>query len=180
MKSRFKKDIVKYLLIIAIVLCIISHLFSWGTIKENETEMNIYSWGIQSSNSTSQNIWGTPFNPPSISKIFPNDEINQLGIPFAIWGVPLVSSIVGIIFGIIALISMDNKKRPDLTSEAGLFAILSLIFFYIFVNFGLFSTEIGSALKSDFSWSAGFFIMLLSGILFFVAFFLNKYVIQKG
>jgi len=175
MKNNYKIDIVKYFLIITITLCAISHLFAWGTIQVNSTEVNIYSWGIHSSND-----WGITINPSSLTLIFPTEEINELFVPFGIWISTFFIGIMAIIVGVLGLRNLSNLKKRDWSAEAGTLTIITMVLFYFFINFGLFSTETGISLKSSFSWSFGYFIMLTSGILFFIAFFINKYQIRTG
>ncbi len=170
MKTNYKIDIVKYFIIIGITLCAISHLFAWGTIQVNSTEVNIYSWGIHSGND-----WGTTIYPPSLTIVFPIEEINELFVPFGIWIAIFIIAIMAIIVGVIGLATISTLKKRDLSAETGILTIIIIVLFYFFINFGFFSTDTGMSLKSSFSWSFGYFLMLISGIMFFIAFFINKY-----
>jgi len=175
-KEHLKKDLIKYILIISTVLCIISILIPWGTIYYNGNEINFYNWGIQSIDSSLKTEWGFLTNPPSLTNIFTNDEIKGIPLPLALWFATFCIAVMIIILGFLAVILIENIKKYNCHTVAGGLAILSLIFFFIFIDFGLFSSKLGLTLKSHYNWSFGFILMLLSAILFFVTFFLDRYV----
>ena len=184
-KKHFKKDLIKYVLIISTVLCVISIMVPWGTLQEksnlyyNGVEINFYIWGIQSSNSSLKTEWGFLINPTSLLNVFTYDEIKEIPIPLAIWFATFFISIMIVILGFFGIVFIENIQKNNCHTVAGGLAILSLIFFFIFINFGLFSSKLGLTLKSNFNWSFGFFLMLLSAILFFVTFFVDKYFLKS-
>ena len=174
----FKKDLIKYLLLISTVICLISIVLPWGTVHYIGTEINFYTWSIQTIYGSENTIWGYITDPSSLTNLFTNNEVNTFAFPLALWFGTFAITIIIIILGISAIFT-KNIQKYNYPAVSGGLAILSLIFFFIFINFGFFPSKAGLNFRNYFSWSYGFFLMLLSGILFFVSFFVDKYFLNN-
>jgi len=170
----YVKKIVKILLIIAIVLCLISILLPWGEISSsNETvgsALTFYCWGMNNQAPLNQD------NPlqwlPYISILDSNSkayfgETDSLLLPVIFACIIIIFLIGAILLGIASFFKV-NKNEKSSSIEAGILAIISVISFYIFIQFGFLS--LSGLLSPLYSYSAGFYFMIISGILFFIAY----------
>ena len=165
----YVKKIVKILLIIAIVLCLLSILLPWGEMSViGISGGTFYSWGM--------NVQTSPFQGntlqwlPYISILDSNSvlaEQDSLLLP-VIFAIILIIFIIGaILFGISSFFKVDKNMKSN-SIEAGIFAIASVISFYIFIQFGI--SSLCGGISPMVLYSVGFYFMIISGILFFIAY----------
>ena len=169
----YVKKIVKILVIIATVLCLLSILLPWGEISNSESVGNIatfYCWGMNAQASSFQDSpsqWVFYFSILDDSNIINIAESNSLLLPVIFASILIVFVIGAILLGISSFFKVDKNKKTD-SIEAGIFAIASVISFYIFIQFGILS--LSGMLSPLFSYSVGFYFMIISAILFFIVF----------
>jgi hypothetical protein len=179
------KQIFRYLLIIAVLFTIFSLIVPWATVDAEVGifevgHVDFYTWGAHVTSGliggNQYSNWSTIFNPESFNYIFTEEELKEFALPFALYIAVFVLTLIIIIVGSISAYYVFDKKRQfNASLEAGVLAVLCLFFFYIFFNFGLFSTKIGLLLKPYFNLAIGFYFMLLSALFFFISFFLSKW-----
>ena len=167
----YVKKIVKILLIIAVVLCLLSILLPWGEISYSGFGGNTYyCWGMNAQASSVQDNpsqWLLYISILDDSNIYNIAETNSLLLPVIFATILIIFVIGAILLGISSLFKIDKNRKTN-SIEAGIFAIVSVISFYIFIQFGILS--ISGILSPLFSYSVGFYFMIISGILFFIAF----------
>lgn len=182
-------SIYKIVLIVALVLSIVSMLLPWGEISfQGLGKMDIYSWGVSSQ--TNSIFTGSTqesglyiflfFNQNFMTMLSENQEMMGFIFPmiFGILVFPLL--IVGIVFGSLYLL---NKPQVGLKNfrDSGIFIFTSVIFFYIFIQFGLLSLlsyEI-SYLANLFSYSAGYYLTIFAGVLVLALFVIHTEFVKK-
>lgn len=180
MNIKYLRQICLYLVIIGLLFCVLSLIIPWGTIDAKFGsytigQVDFYNWGIHTTSTTVSN-WSIIFNPDSFKLLFAANELNDFAIPIAFYFAVFFIVLMIIILGSISAYSFHlNKYRYNLTLMAGAFSIVTMFFFYIFINFGLFSAKSGLALKPYFTFSMGFYFMLISSILFFISYFVSKF-----
>ena len=170
----YVKKIVKILLIIAIVLCLISILLPWGEISSSNevvgSAMTFYCWGMNVQAPVlpdSPSTWFLYISILDSNSIYYLEETDSLLLP-VIFATILIMFLIGaILLGISSFFKIDKNKKTD-SIEAGILAIASVISFYIFIQFGILS--LSGMLSPLFSYSVGFHLMIISGILFFIAY----------
>jgi len=181
------KQIAFYILIIGLLFVFISIIVPWGTIDAkigaySAGQVDFFPFGVHVTGGSSSD-WSIFFDIESLKTIFSVADFTELELPFAMYIAIFPIILCILIIGIADLITINIRKiNVDLSILNGLLAISTLFLFYIFVNFGLFSIPFGINLKPYFNFSMGFYFMLLSGIMFFASFFINKLsdnVIQK-
>ena len=173
------KKIAFYILIIAILFVFISIIVPWGTIDAkigaySVGQVDFYTFGVHATGGSSSE-WSIFFDLESLKTIFSVADFADLELPFAMYIAIFPVILCVLIIGIADLLTFYTRKiNIDLSIMNGLLVISTLFLFYIFVNFGLFSIPFGISLKPYFNFSMGFYFMLLSGIMFFASFFINK------
>ena len=167
----------KVILIIAVVLCGIAILLPWNTFSYGLFgNMEFYTWGIHTSStlSTSSQGWHIYYSDFSFfSTLFNSEESATLGTTMALLYCVLIFNLLTLIAGTSA-INILNRKKAAFSLEAGIFSIIALVFFIIFIQFGLFSIPTVNAVSSLFNWSLGFYLTIIAIILFFIAYGIQK------
>ena len=174
------KQIALYIMIIGLLIVIVSLIVPWGTIDAKIGSLtfghvDFYCWGIHSTSGTSSS-WSIFLNIDSLKFWFSEEELKDfaLVLTFYIAIIPVILMIL--ILGVVTSYAIFNEKYSYNFSVAiGSLAIINLFFFYVFINFGLFSVQSGLLIKPYFNFSTGFYLMLFSSILFFVSYFSTKW-----
>ncbi len=170
----YVKKIVKILLIIATVLCLLSILLPWGEISSSSgfigSPITFYGWGMNVQVSPfpdNPNPWFLYISILDSNSIYYFAETDSLLLPVIFASILIVFVIGAILLGISSFFKVDKNKKTD-SIGAGILAIASVISFYIFIQFGILS--LSGILSPLFSYSVGFYFMIMSAILFFIAF----------
>jgi len=178
---------IKVFLFVAIILCIIAQLLPWGrlelTISGEEFPyedyidinygINFYHWGgIQ----VGPKFPGVPewyITPTDFTGISDSTKLYgfAFGTLFIYFSIPL--AIISLITGIVAY-EKFGKKRSKSSLQAGASSLLAIIsfIFYMQLSYLLNISDVG--VSTNFYWYYGFYMMIISSILFLISFFLNK------
>lgn len=188
---------IKVVVILGIIFCAISLLLPWRGFSMNTMSIeyggNYYSWGshsymnipsgIGTTEAVNIDIWSFfyVFNTekPDISSL---DSSDSFSFTFAESDTNMVASvllIIAFVFVIIALVmGVFALKKKLACLFAGVSSVLSIVFFIVgtLVYFSMDPTGMANSL---FSYTYGFFMIVIGMIMFFVAFglyYLVKYV----
>jgi len=173
MEKKDLRTIAMFCLIGGIVLCTFAQILPWGNIDMTPSGSVIfYSWGMQvSSTSHSELDFYSRFLTDLNSTIYlGSGEYSNTLIPifFSILIMPV--SILGILFAIIDYVFLKRSQvRWGLVS--GISIVLAIVFFYIFIQFGLISSN--AMISSYYQYTTGFYLMILSAVLFFSAYLIT-------
>jgi len=187
MEEKDTKNIAKILIIIAVVLCIISMFLPWNGFSiisgSASAGSDFYPWGLHvymnlgamsGTTLSSMDMW-------SILYIFNvGPETGASGTSTADFAsgntaatasliLSLVFVILTLIFGLISLISLKKNKKNLMPLFAAISSLLAIIFFFAGINMALSADTTGTA-ASMLKWTYGFFMIIISMILFFVSF----------
>lgn len=177
-------NIIKTLIGIALLLCILSLILPWGQYSTEYPKgtLEVYNWGAHSIN----------YDFFNQSNFVNDDWIIFLGIPDfnqmldgvdkpiirASWGVNVITLPLMILalICIVGAINFFEKKTDYFTILPPIALLISLILFFIFVQFGLSTLMIHKGLQNyEFSIGLGFVFVIFSTIIMFVVFFLKTY-----
>ncbi|UCD13110.1 MAG: hypothetical protein JSW60_06000 [Thermoplasmatales archaeon] len=78
-------------------------------------------------------------------------------------------SILGIALAIVDYVYMKRQVRWGLFS--GISIVLAIVFFYMFIQFGLISSN--AMISSYYQYTTGFYLMIFSAVLFFSAYLIT-------
>jgi uncharacterized membrane protein len=187
MNDKKINSLTKIILIISILLCILSIILPWGQIAIPPFgKVDFYCWGISGvsvlgSHEPSTELYVSFFfNEEFITLL--NESENFIGfvVPMILGILILPLLIIGIILGSLYL-SMESKRNIVNIRSAGIWILISIIFFYIFMQFGLLSLFQNSIISFSnyFSYASGYFIVILSGIII-IAIYIIKREIQES
>ncbi len=196
------KKIGKILVILAIILCLVSLVLPWYTFSMGEfgeaigydMGMDFYTWGghvymdlgaiggMFGTGSTSFDIWSILYTitvgaPEGMSSGMSTASTTiENAAATALLILSFIFCIIALIFGIIAFMKLKSKKT-NTPLLAGIAALLAIIFFTVGITTGLDTSTDPTGMVGDmFEWSTGFFVMIVSMILFFISFALIKFV----
>lgn len=198
MEEKDTKNIAKILMIVAVVLCIISLVLPWnGFFMSMETGVegvevsagsDFYPWGGHIYMDLGGALSGYPGVPSSMDmwsilylfNIGAPETGETSGLPTtdvtsgnmaatAALILSFIFVILALIFGLISILSLKKNKKNLMPLFAAIASLLAIIFFFAGINIALSSDTTGTA-ASMFKWTYGFFIIIISMILFFVSF----------
>lgn len=136
-------------------------------------KVTFYSWGVQATSSypasSNWSIYIPAFLEGSFSGLIEQDEIKTYAVPLIVSILILPFSLLALIFGIISEEKLSKNNRY-LCNYAGFLSMFSAILFYIFIQFGVFSTSAGLTMSLVFNWSFGFGAIVVSTVIFFISF----------
>ena len=197
MEGNDTKKMVKIILIGAVVLCGVGMILPWSGFSMNMMGVNMgiefYPWGSHiyadygamgsmfegTGMPTSMNMWSilyvvtTGVPETGTSGLSTTTDITSGNV--AVIGLMILSfifCIVALIGGILAFIKMKHNKNK-MSLFAGIASLVAIIFFAIAVNILLSSDPTGTT-SMMLNWSSGFYVMIISMILFFISFGLLK------
>jgi uncharacterized SAM-binding protein YcdF (DUF218 family) len=200
MKDKEGLFAIKIVLIIAIILAVVSFALPWRGFSMNFMSVNMgvdfYPWGghihmdVPSSlsqynssiNSGSMNVWSIFYmiNTGEIEGLSSSQGIgtlsNQNTAAIACFIISFILGLLAIIFGILSI------KRNKLILVSGILSIISITAFIAGFSVGL-SQDSNQAASNMIQYTIGFYLMIVSAILFFVSFGLNyaiKTIITQG
>ena len=171
MNDKDVQTITRVILTIGIVLCGLSLILPWGELTVGMFGIgDFYTWGVQISLPSNSELT-LYFSILSESSPFSQQLSSYLiEVFFSILVLPL--GLLSLALGIIAEIRLA-KYGKDLSLRAGVFSIVAVVFFYIFIQFGMLRAY--EPLTAFFDWSMGFYMMIISAMLFF-----GSYVILRN
>ena len=192
MEEKDMKNIAKILIIIAVVLCVISAFLPWNGFSMSMMGASVgadfYPWGGHAYMNLGSLSGFTGGTTPSSMDIWSILYLFNVGAPET--GVPgstttditsgnngaiaslilsFIFVILTIIFGLISILSLKKNKKNLMPLFAAITSLLAIIFFFAGINMALSSDTTGTA-ASMLKWTYGFFIIIISMILFFVSF----------
>lgn len=170
---------------IAFFLCILSLILPWSiySIPNSNGKLDVYNWGAHSIN----------YDFFNQSDFVNDDWVIFLGIPDfsrmlggvdkpvirASWGVGMINLPL-MIFALICIFVAFNflgKKTDFFTIFTAIILIISLLLFFIFIQFGLSSLMLHKGIQNaEFSIGWGFIFVIISTIFMFVVYFLQHYI----
>ncbi len=163
------RTIAMFCLIGGVVLCAFAQILPWGEIDMSPSASVIfYSWGLHAS-STETNEIGSYFNfvaEINKTKYFGPGEYSTFLIPILISISILPFSILIIVFSIMDYLGM-KKGQVRIGIYSGIISIVVLVLFYIFIQFGVISSN--ARLSSLFQYTSGFYLMIIAVVLFISA-----------
>ncbi len=182
MKNNDLKKIVKVILLVGIILCIIAQILPWGEISiGNIGSVHFFHWGGL--------LVRAPLEDPPVQELhfIINVGRNMSGAPgslekygfsfgtlFLFFIAPL--SILSLILAIVAYIK-TVKKRSKNSLQAGIMGIIAIFSFIIFIQLTILSWL--EEFSSLFHWYFGFYFMIISSILFVIAFIIVTRIYRK-
>jgi len=167
--------IVRYFIIGAVLISILSLILPWGSSNIGELgEFTFYNWGVNANSiigidSTDTNQWVFYFefaDPGNFKYIYGTEDldVNIIAIGFGIFSIVFIFALLGMAF-----INLRQEKiKKQYILEIIIWAVLSIISFYIFIQFGILSLPYSSLL--NFNYGIGFTGMIFSIILLSVSF----------
>lgn len=185
MKIPYLKQICLYLIIIALLLCVLSLIIPIGTINlktekfstyTDNDQFEFFTWGTHTI-IENQNYWVIIYDSSYfvLFSLTSEEQINNIALTLGMYYLLLPITLIIIFLGAISSYSIHYKKEKfNLLLVCGILSILTLFFFYIFINFGYFSIDELLKFKPYFSFSFSFYFLLFSGILFFISYFFSK------
>jgi len=173
MEKKDLRTIAMFCLIGGIVLCAFAQIVPWGNIDvAPSVSVIFYSWGMQAS---SPDFNGLEYyfrflsDLNSTTNFIPGEYSNTL-IPIFFSFLVMPVSILGILFAIIDYIYL-KKSQVRWGIVSGLSIVLAIVFFYIFIQFGIISSN--AMISSYYQYTTGFYLMILSAVLFFSAYIIT-------
>jgi len=176
MKKRIYENFSKICLITAILLTAFSLIVPWGNISSESSDSgSFYCWGAQTSslftNSTHANFYFTILTDRNSSSFLESEEWSSFLIPTICSLLILPTCLLALVFGYFDFRRIKQKKIT-IGLEAGIFAVLSIILFYLFIQFGIFS--VNNSISQYYTWSLGFYMVIIAVVLFFSSYFLRE------
>ncbi len=170
-----KKDIetiLRLIFILSIALSGLSLLVSWGNLNMGAFSANFYSWGVQETGIENGNfyLYFQLLFDNEVGSIFSNIELVD-------YIIPLICSLVILPLHLISLVycyfeySSFNKNKYRTRWDIGLYTLFCPVLFYIFIQYGVFTTN--ATFTSLFDFSAGFYMMVFSSIILFSLYFIT-------
>jgi hypothetical protein len=155
-------------LTIGLVLIGLSLIIPWGEISVGILgNADFYMWGVE----LSSPIAGTSEFMSYTSLLSESSPFSQQAssYPFqiflAIFVLPL--SLLALIMGVVGEFGI-SKYGKSFSLRAGILSVLSVVFFYLFIQFGMLRAF--EQLSALYDWSIGFYLMIIGTILFFITF----------
>jgi hypothetical protein len=180
MEERYESPILKIILICAIICCAVSLILPWGEVNAGIMgQGQFYAWGARTSSflGNSGDVWFLYFEFlfRDSSIIFGDTDFIEIVIPMMMAIVVLPLLVIGIIYGISAqkklsfseknIKSKDSIFVPKFSLNAGFMVVISIVLFYIFIQFGVITSN--TTLSSLYKWSTGLSLAIISCVLFF-------------
>jgi len=176
------QSIIRIALIFAVFLGVLSLIIPWGQITLGAFgKVDFYGWGISGISILG---YADPTTELYISFLFNEDFINLLSetnnfygylIPMILGVLVLPLLVIGLFCGLLSVFNV-GKNEVAHARNAGILLLMSVILFYVFMQFGLLallnSTFI--AFTNFFSYSVGYVIIIFSMIMIFCAYILLR------
>lgn len=202
MNEKDMKNIAKILVIIAVALCGVSLILPWNGFSMNimgaSMGVEFYPWGGHAymnlgalsgyytggTTPSSMDMWsilyilnaGAPASGTSgttTANVTSGDIASTAALIFS-----FIFAILTLVFGLISLKSIKQKKSI-MPLFAAIASLITIILFFAGISMALSSDTTGVA-SSMFKWTYGFFIMIISMILFFISFGVIKSIKEQS
>ncbi|MFW6122096.1 MAG: hypothetical protein ACOC80_14540 [Petrotogales bacterium] len=199
MKNKDLRKVAKVILIVGVILCGIAQILPWGRleleifpkeIQENSPfdlsniaiNINYFHWGGMQ---ISPKISGVPewfLTPTNFSGLSASPEIYgfAFGTLFLYFIIPL--AIFSFITGLVAYRKVERKPSKN-SLHAAISSIMAIIFFIIFIQLtlanNLSNIEESAGFSANYHWSLGFYLMICSSVLFFVAYAIIRRIYRR-
>jgi hypothetical protein len=184
MKNKDLKKIVKIILIAGIILCGVAQILPWGRLELaapeeipipgfNNINLNYFHWGGIQINPKLPGVQEWIFTPTEtefFSGVTGSPEL--YGWAFATLLVYLIVplGIISLGAGIVAYKKVGGKRSKN-SLYAAVFSIMAVFLFIVFIQLSLLlNIEEAPSSILQWSWSIGFYLMIISSILFFIAY----------
>ena len=197
MKNIDLKMIAKVILIVGIILCGVAQFLPWGELDLLITEeleeqipvpvdikikINFFHWGGMRISPKFPDTPESFLTPTDFSGISDSPEIYGIafGTLFLYFIIPL--GLISFITGIFAYRKVKQKHSKN-SLHAAVSSIAAIFFFIIFMqltylsNIGGFENE---GFSATYYWSPGFYLMIISAILFFISYILVRRKYNEG
>lgn len=198
MNEKDVKNIAKVIVIIAIIFCLLSFVFPWRGFSMNMMGVDVgtdfYPWGGHAY--ADFGAWASMFNETGGSTTVDGwaifytfaigDDLSESSADTSssladtnlaatiLMLLSFIFCILTLIFGIITLTYL-RKKNSLMPLIAGIMSLLAIILFVIGIEIGL-STDTTGMASQILDWSSGFYLIIVSMILFFVTFAFLKFI----
>jgi uncharacterized membrane protein len=183
LEEKTTDSILKILLIIAILLSILSIIIPWGNLSVGIIgNVDFYCWGISGtsifggSESTTELYVTLFFNDDFMTLLTENEDFIGFIIPMVLSILILPFLAIGIIYGS-SYVLFDSKKDNVNIRDSALWIIVSLVFYYLFIQFGMLSlieNIVSISIANLFSYTVGYFVVIFSAIILISLYFLHK------
>ena len=191
MKNIDLKMIAKVILIAGIILCGVAQILPWGELDLLITEelqeqipvpvdikikINFFHWGGMQISPKFPNAPEWFLTPTDFSGISDSPEIYGIafGTLFLYFIIPL--GLISVITGIFAYRKVERKHSKN-SLHAAVSSIVAIFFFIIFMQLTYLSNIEGFGIEgfsANYYWSPGFYLMIISAILFFISYTLIR------
>lgn len=194
MNERDAKQIGKILIVIAVALCGISLILPWSGFYMNmlvdyNITVDYYPWGsyvyadlemFGEASASSLDMWSVfySFNIGSseieslTSAISSN---NMLTLTFFI--LSFIFCVAALIFGLISIKKIIIKKIC-MPLSAAIASLVAIMFFVVGLYFS-FSSDVSNTYSRVLNWAPGFYMILISMILFFISYVIIKFINEE-
>jgi hypothetical protein len=165
--------VLKIMVLMGIVFCAVAHFLPWGEISVGGLwKIEFYHWGGQmiSDYSTSPPTSELHFTPTNFSGLTGSPKLYGYAAITLLLYFIIPASILSLLFGIVAYKQIPQKKSKHFF-YAGSLALVSLIIFFIFIEVGILGS-LPEGMSSLYTWSYGFYLIVISMILFLGAGFI--------
>lgn len=186
MKNNDSKKIVNTLLLAGIILCGIAQILPWGRLElpiseEPQEELPIedfinivviidfYHWGGMHISPKFPGVPEWHLAPTNFSGISESTKLYgfAFGTLFLYFTIPL--AIISLIIGVIAY-KKFGKNRGKNSFQAGIFSMLAFLSFSFYMQLTyLMNIEDIEGISTNYYWYFGFYLMIISTILFFIS-----------
>jgi len=183
--------IINALLLVGIILCGIAQMLPWGRLElpineepQNElptedftniiVSVDFYHWGGMHISPKFPGVPEWHFTPTNFSGISNSPKLFgfAFGTLFLYFAIPL--AIISLIIGVIAYKKIGRKRSKN-SLQAGIFSMLAVISFSFYMQLTyLMNIEDIEGLSANYYWYFGFYLMIISTILFFISFFIIR------
>lgn len=188
-------QITKIIFLLAVIFVGLSQILPLTVLSvegngEEENFLDFYSWGMHEY--ASGDNWLVYFSPDTYSETTGSDEEvetedsdvdEEIETPIMLFFIFFIlmltvfpMSLVCILLGAYAFFRIDKKKSKT-SLAAGIMLTVSVIFFTLFqISFSLLinSFQSSSSFRLNINWSVGYFLMIISMVLFYIGYYLQK------
>jgi hypothetical protein len=163
-------------LVAAILLIAFSLIVPWGDVSSDSDDSgSFYCWGAQTSamfpDSTQANFYFSIFTDRNSSSFLKSEDRGSYIIPTICSALILPLCLLALVSG---YLDFQHIKRNDrrIGFEAGILSVSSIIVFYLFIQFGIFSVKTG--ISQYYTWGLGFYMLVIAVVLFISSYLLKE------
>lgn len=183
MKNKDLKKIVKIILIAGIILCGVAQILPWGKLEMAISEeipisdlaninINYFHWGGVQINPKLPGVpeWiFTPTETDFFSGVSGSPELYGYAFATLLLYLIVPLGLLSLVTGTIAYRKLEQKRSKN-SLHAAVSSVMTVFLFIIFIQLSLLSNIEEATSILHWSWSTGFYLMIISSILFFISY----------